>query len=140
MNCEEVIQSGHAIINSQQFKDDLNGFVKAVVDKGRATTIGERFKVFVVGYAQFFNQETTQCNDVDLKPRWTPGTAQKLTVERRTAMNGLALAPNKALSDALDGFKDKGIYWVDYDQAFEGHRFCDRREPNPDVPETYFFN
>ncbi|KAL8779859.1 MAG: hypothetical protein Q9203_001407 [Teloschistes exilis] len=140
MNCEEVIQYGHDTINSQQFKDDLNRLVKAVVDKGRATAVGERFKVFVVGYARFFNQETTQCNDVDFKPFWNPLTAQKLTVERRTAMNGLALALNKALSDAVDGFKDKGVYWVDYDQDFEGHRFCDRQEPNPDDPETYFFN
>lgn len=55
-------------------------------------------------------------------------------------MNGLALALNKALFDAVDDFKDKGVYWVDYDQDFEGHRFCDRQEPNPDDPETYFFN
>lgn len=140
MDCEEVIQYGHDTINSQQFKDDLNGLIGAVVEKGRATSVGDRFKVFVVGYAQFFNQETTQCNDISFKPVWNPLPAQMLTVERRTAMNGLALALNKALAVAVDGFKDKGVYWVDYDQYFNGHRFCDREEPKPDDPETYFFN
>lgn len=140
MDCEEVIQYGHDQIKSQQFKDDLNGLIKAVVDKGRGTNVGDRFKFFVVGYAQFFNQETTQCNDISFEPSWNPLAAQKLTVERRTAMNGLALALNKALSDAADGFKDKGVYWIDYDKDFDGHRFCDREEPRPDDPETYFFN
>lgn len=59
MDCEEVIKSGHDTINSQQFKDDLNGLIKAIVNKGRGTNVGKRFKVFVIGYAQFFNQKTT---------------------------------------------------------------------------------
>lgn len=140
MNCEEVIQYGHDTIKSKQFKDDLNGLIQAVVDKGRGTNVGKQFKVFVVGYAQFFNQTTTQCNDVSFKPVWNPLPAQKLSVERRKAMNELALALNKALSDAVHGFKDKNVYWIDYDKDFDGHRFCDRKEPNPDDPETYFFN
>ena len=140
MDCEEVIQYGHDTINSQKFKDDLNGLIDAIVNKGRSTKVGESFKVFVAGYAQFFNQETTQCNDVDFKPPWNPLPAQKLTIERRKAMNELALALNKALSDAVNGHKNKGVYWIDYDKDFDGHRFCDRQEPNPDDPETYFFN
>ena len=140
LDCEEVIQYGHDTIKSQKFKDDLNGLIKAVVDKGRSTSVGDRFKVFVVGYAQFFNQKTTQCNDISFKPSWNPLAAQKLTVERRTAMNGLALALNEALSKAVNGFKDKGVYWIDYDKDFDNHRFCDRKEPSPDDPETYFFN
>lgn len=139
MDCEAVIKSGHDTINSQKFKDDLNGLIKAVVDKGRNTSVGKRFKVFVVGYAQFFNQETTQCNEISFKPSWNPLTAQKLTVERRTAMNGLALALNKALAEAANRFKDQGVYWIDYDKDFDGHRFCDRKEPAPNDPETYFF-
>ena len=55
-------------------------------------------------------------------------------------MNGLALALNQALSDAVNTHKDKGVFWVDYDKDFDGHRFCDREEPSPDDPETYFFN
>ena len=55
-------------------------------------------------------------------------------------MNELALALKKALSDAVDSHKDKGVYWIDYDKYFDGHRFCDREEPNPNDPETWFFN
>ncbi|KAL8701120.1 MAG: hypothetical protein Q9201_005085 [Fulgogasparrea decipioides] len=117
-NCEKAIQYGHDTIKTQQFKDNLNGLIKAIVDKGRGK-VGEKFKVFVVGYAQFFQPRNNAV---------------------RTAMNGLALALNKALSDAVDGFKDKGVYWIDYDKDFDGHRFCDREEPNADDPKTYFFN
>ncbi|KAI9890971.1 MAG: hypothetical protein M1814_003472 [Vezdaea aestivalis] len=140
MDCEEVIKSGHDIIQSQKFQQDLNDLIQAVVDKGRKTSLGNRFKVFVVGYAQFFNQQRTQCNDVTFKPSWNPLPAQKLTIDRRTKMNQLALALNKALSDASNHFKDQGVYYVDYDKQYEGHRFCDRDEPAPNDPETYFFN
>jgi hypothetical protein len=140
LDCEGVIKYGHDTINSQVFKDDLNSLVQAIVDKGRGTKVGDKFKVFIVGYAQFFNQETTQCNKVTFKSYWNPMPSQYLTVERRKAMNGLALHLNKALSEAADRFKDKGVYWVDYDKDFDGHRFCDREEPRPNDPDTYFFN
>lgn len=139
-NCEQVIQSGHDIIDSQKFKDDLDGLIKAIIDKGRGTSVGDKFKVFVVGYAQFFNQQTTQCNDISFEPNWNPLPQQKLTIERRTAMNGLALDLNKALAAAVEKVKTQGVFWVDYDSDFETHRFCDREEPSPDDPETYFFN
>lgn len=139
-DCEQVIQSGHDIIASQKFKDDLDGLIKAIIDKGRSTPVGDRFKVFVVGYAQFFNQETTQCNDISFEPSWNPLPQQKLTIERRTAMNDLALDLNTALAAAVEKVKTQGVFWVDYDSDFETHRFCDREEPSPDDPETYFFN
>lgn len=45
----------------------------------------------------------------------------------------------KLLSDAVDGFKDKDVYWIDCDKDFEGHRFCDCVKPDLNDPETYFF-
>ncbi|KAI9786804.1 MAG: hypothetical protein M1835_002928 [Candelina submexicana] len=136
-DCQEVIQSGHDTINSQQFKDDLNDLIKAVIDKGRGSKAGDQFKVFIVGYVRFFNQDTTQCNDVSFKPRWNLLPAQNLTIERQTAMNDLALALNNALSDAVGCFKDKGVYWVDYDRDFDGHRFCDLAQKLFEKMPTY---
>lgn len=138
--CEQVIKSANDKMKSQKFKDDIDGLIKAIIDKGRGTSVGDRFELFVVGYAQFFNQETTQCNGVTFKPKWNFLPAQYLTIERRKGMNSVAVGLNKALSDAVDRFKDKGVYWVDYDKAFDTHRFCDRTEPNPNDPETWFFS
>ena len=56
-------------------------------------------------------------------------------------MNGLALALNQALQDAVSSFDTSlNVHYVDYDARFEGHRFCDREEPSPDNPDTWFFN
>lgn len=138
-NCDQVIQEGHDIINNQQFQTDMKAVITKALDKGRGA-VGPEFRLFVTGYAQFFNQETTQCNEVTFKPGWNPASPQYLTIERRTAMNGLALALNQALKSAVDGFPTQGVTYVDYDNGFEGHRFCDRDEPNPDDEDTWFFN
>lgn len=56
-------------------------------------------------------------------------------------MNDLALALNKLLSDAAASFDEvQNVHYVDIDAAYEGHRFCDRNEPAPNDPETWFFN
>lgn len=56
-------------------------------------------------------------------------------------MNGLALALNAALKSAVDSFEQNlNVHYVDYDAQFESHRFCDRDEPAPDDPDTWFFN
>ena len=140
MDCDKVIQSAFDEIKKPEFNAGLDDLMNAIVKKGRGTRVGDRFKVFVVGYAQFFNQETTQCDNVDFRPRWSLIKAEKLTTGRRKAMNELALALNEALEDLVNRFRDQGVFWIDYDKEFEGHRFCDREEPSPNDPDTWFFN
>lgn len=139
MDCDAVIQNAHDIIASQKFKDDLDSVIQATVDKGRGK-VGDKFKVFITGYARFFNQTTTQCDTVSFKPWWVPLKSQYLTIERRTKMNDLTLVLNNALRTAAEGFKDQGVIFVDYDGNFDTHRFCDRDEPNPDDEDTWFFS
>ena len=56
-------------------------------------------------------------------------------------MNTLALALNTAIKSAVDDFDPLyNVHYVDYDSQFEGHRFCDVDEPDPDNPSTWFFN
>ncbi|KAL2047970.1 hypothetical protein ABVK25_011141 [Lepraria finkii] len=93
------------------------------------------------GNAQFFNQITTQCNNVSIKPSWNPLSPQYLTVERRTAMNTLALALNTTIQSAVDAIDPLyNVYYVGPDSQFRGHRFCDQDEPSPNNPSTWFFN
>ncbi|KAL8979053.1 MAG: hypothetical protein Q9205_005523 [Flavoplaca limonia] len=93
------------------------------------------------GYARFFNQDTDQCDGVTFEPNYDPIKPEYLTKERREEMNDLALELNKVLKGAAESFaEDQHVYYVDIDAAFEGHRFCDRDEPSPDDPETWFFN
>ena len=138
MGCDAVIQRGFDILESEDFNVDLFRVIKAVQDKGR-TRHGQDFHIFVTGYAQLFNSERVQCDQVTFRLQGIGLVlpAQYLTRERRTKMNDLAVALNHALETAVGLFRD--VTFVDYDHLFEGHRFCDRDEPNVNDDETWFF-
>ena len=56
-------------------------------------------------------------------------------------MNNLALALNTAIKNTVDDIDPLyNVHYVDYDSQFEGHRFCDVDEPDPNNPDTWFFN
>ena len=140
-SCDNQIVKSQSIIDSDDFSTGAKSVIQTAINKGRATSVGPNFFVFVTGYAQFFNQETTQCNTVNFNPVWNVATGVPMTVERRTAMNQLALNLNAALEAAVNSFPiNQNVRYVDYDAQFEGHRFCDREEPNPQDPHTWFFH
>ena len=56
-------------------------------------------------------------------------------------MNTLALTLNAAIKSAVDDIDPLyNVHYVDYDTQFAGHRFCDVDEPDPNNPDTWFFN
>ncbi|KAL9600250.1 MAG: hypothetical protein Q9219_003294 [cf. Caloplaca sp. 3 TL-2023] len=142
MDCDQVIDGAHKELEKPEFAEKAKKVIQKALNKGRGTTVGDKFAVFVSGYARFFNQDTEQCNKVTFKAGWyNPIRAEYLTQERRKKMNDLALALNKLLKNVADSFPgDQHVRYVDIDAEFEGHRFCDRDEPSPDDPETWFFN
>ncbi|KAI4244220.1 MAG: hypothetical protein LQ352_006885 [Teloschistes flavicans] len=140
-NCDQVIDDGNKVLQNPDFAKNATKVIQKALDKGRGTSVGDKFAVYVSGYARFFNQDTEQCNTVTFKPSWNPITAEYLTQERRKKMNDLALALNKLLKDVAESFPgDQYVHYVDIDATYEGHRFCDRDEPSPDDAETWFFN
>ena len=48
-DCEQVIQEGHDIIQSDPFKTDLHSVIQNTLNKGRSTTIRTAFRLFVTG-------------------------------------------------------------------------------------------
>lgn len=54
-------------------------------------------------------------------------------------MNELAYELNIALFNVVRVLDFPDVTYVDYDDLFEGHRICDRFEPNPKDDETWFF-
>ena len=141
MDCDDVIDESLAKIGSAGFQTNATQVVQAALTKG-VRTYGASFHVYVLGYAQFFNATTTQCNRISLQPplsRRDPSDVF-LTQERRARLNNLALALNAALGIVVDAFPRSSVTWVDYDAQFTGHRFCDREEANADDPLTWFFS
>lgn len=141
-NCAQVIAYSQQRANSDDFINDAQGVIIAALNKGASRGVPD-FKVFVTGYAQFFNEHNPQCNHVSFRPRWLPlARREYLTVEKRQALNKIAKDLNAALATAVMrasiGAPNRASF-VNYDRQFEGHRFCDREEPNPDDPNTWFF-
>ncbi len=138
IDCDAVIQRGFNILDSDDFKSSLNEVIWVVRHEGRRLH-GPNFHIFITGYAQLFNSDTEQCDHVTFKPDSLRLTPQYLTRARRIRMNELAIALNGALETAIGRFPPSDVTFVDYDALFEGHRFCDRHEPNADDDETWFF-
>ena len=137
-DCDAVIERGFNILDSDDFKSNLDDVIGTVRYEGKRL-YGPNFHIFVTGYAQLFNSDTEQCNHVTFKPDRMRLTPQYLTRARRIRMNELAIALNGALETAIGRFPPNDVTFVDYDALFEGHRFCDRHEPNADDDETWFF-
>ncbi|KAI4122897.1 MAG: hypothetical protein LQ338_005562 [Usnochroma carphineum] len=140
-DCDEVIADSERRVDDPVFVRDATNVIIAALRKG-TDRVGLGFKVFVTGYAQFFNEQTTQCNSVSLKPGWSPFERQYLTFERRQTLNKVARDLNAALKRAVLSASlgaPGRVFFVEYDTQFNGHRFCDREEPNPTDPNTWFF-
>lgn len=139
-DCDQVIADSMQSLLSPDFVGDASGVIITALLKGTAR-VGQDFKVYVTGYAQFFNEQTTQCNHISFRPSWVRRAKQYLTIERRQRLNLIARELNLALKTAVMtasvGAPNR-VFFVDYDAQFNGHRFCDRDEPNPGDPDTWF--
>ena len=142
--CETVIQNSQDILASPELAQGARDVLNSVVAKGTKALGSTNFKVFLTGYAQFFNNDTTQCNDVTFKlgGRLNPFPPEYLTTDRRQTLNKLARDLNVVLKSAVLAasiISPGQVFYIDIDAQFDNHRFCDREEPNPDDPETWFF-
>ena len=136
--CERIIADAFATMERRDFVPKIREVIQRTLDAGARALIPD-FHIFVTGYAQFFNAETTQCNDVTFAIVPYGSERTLLTQERRRSYNSIALTLNAKLRQAVQSFPATQVTWIDYDDTFEGHRYCDRVEPTPDDPQTWFF-
>ena len=116
-----------------------------------------QFRIVVTGYARFFNAETDLCDRASMSVWWHYGNATGvpdsnatdttyLTKGLRRRMNGLVMGTNRKLKAIVDSVNARygntpHVLFVDYDDAFEGHRFCEPEVVEPDYTRdaTWFF-
>lgn len=97
-----------------------------------------------MGYAHFWNVDTTQCYDVTWS-YWTRNNPPKLTQDLRRQLNDLTTQLNGAVTDAVDRANAndprKPVVYVDYSNSFNTHRYCEDgvTEPDPNRADTWFF-
>jgi len=100
------------------------------------------FLITVTGYARFFNDQTDECDDMSLGVWWR---GPKLKKELRVRMNAMVQAVNQKIETTVakinSQFIKTKVLFVNYDETFDGHRFCEPGVQEPDYKrnETYFF-
>lgn len=143
--CEAALAATEEKINSTEFEQRLDEVVAEILDKAEWEK-RPWFSITVTGYARFFNADTPECDDYSLGVWWR---GPKLKRELRAKTNELVLRVNAKLRAAVDAinarFVDGGnspkLIFVDFDERFEGHRFCEPGvvEPEYNRTDTWFF-
>ena len=141
--CQTLIDRSRGKLDRGEIEQGAVDTLNAILKKAQSKGLTKQFKIYVVGYARFFNEKTTQCNNVrGLRvPRFLRlSTPELLTTDLRKQLNELAIKLNLALLAATKRASAPAqIVWTPIDDLFNNHRFCDRDEPNPNDPQTWFF-
>ncbi|KAI0971779.1 SGNH hydrolase [Xylaria arbuscula] len=139
--CETALAHSRVLLESDDFEIRLRIVIMEILDKIRWEK-KPQFTITMTGYARFFNELTDECNDMSFGVWWN---GPKLTKKLRSEMNTLVLTVNAKLRktiSAIDaGFTQDKVIFVDYDAAFDGHRFCEPNVTEPDYEraDTWFF-
>jgi hypothetical protein len=139
--CETALEHGLQNLESPDFEIRMLVVITEILNKVRWEKKPD-FRITVTGYARFFNDATDECDEMSLGVWWR---GPKLKRELRTRMNAMVQAVNRKIEKTVDEinsmFLTPRVLFVDYDDEFEGHRFCEPgvEEPAYDRAETYFF-
>ena len=139
-SCDDQIAEAQQTIASETFRANIDDAVLEILQKATAP----HFKLYWTGYAHFFNQGTSQCDSVTWS-YWNRSDPPYLTQDLRGKLNDLTDQLNAAINDAIvrNNGRDprQPIVFVDYNNKFEAHRYCEEgvNEPDPNRPDTWFF-
>ncbi|KAK8094860.1 esterase [Apiospora hydei] len=135
-SCEEQKEITWRLLLSPDLSDNIARTIKKVVDKGRQGPIGNKFRLYVTGFPQFFNDNTTECDSVTFARTANPSPDGmdhvKLTREVRKDYNNMSVKLNQEIEKAVKRHESDGVRWVPIDPVMEGHRYCEPGVKEPD--------
>ena len=141
-NCTNTIAASKAVTSSAQFANDWTDLTTSILGKLSNSTSST---IFVTGYTNFFSEDlSNQCNTVSFSYSSSNQTA--LTGRLRQQLNELPQILNWYLHYFITRTnRDLGankLVFVEYDEKFNGHRFCrpNVTEPDGNNRDTWFFN
>ncbi|KAF2429973.1 hypothetical protein EJ08DRAFT_670707 [Tothia fuscella] len=146
--CDEQLEKSRKLIEDPNLVTKLDHVIKKTVKRGREGTIGNNFKLYVTGFAEFFNQDDPGCNDVTFartaNPKPDGKEHNKLTIKLRTDFNEMSVGLNAAIEEAVNLNKDQGVRFIDIQAggALDGHRFCEPsiKEPDQQNDKLWFWH
>ncbi|KAK2877265.1 hypothetical protein FQN49_001289 [Arthroderma sp. PD_2] len=137
ISCEDQLDKSWGLIRDPKLVEDIGRVIDKTLEKGLAVN-KTGFKVYVLGYARFFNEKTDYCSHINWSLAYDKMT---LTKELRSTFNKMSIALNDAVQKAVKERADKGVVYIGWDDLVEGHRYCEegKREPAPDDPDIWFY-
>jgi hypothetical protein len=148
--CEDEIRRTQGIIDGETLKEQIWDILGNVTAKGLGQV--PTFRLFMTGYAAFFNEDTTQCDGVTFKRCVAPAplcwfdVSTTLTRKLRRNLNRLVTDLNARLAGIAEEFNNEvgmaAVTFVDYNKDFDGHRFCEVgvTEPDDNPTRSWFYN
>ncbi|KAI9853819.1 MAG: hypothetical protein M1813_001799 [Trichoglossum hirsutum] len=124
-SCEDALTTSEGLINTA-----LANAVSATINK--ILTDNTALILYVTGYVRFWNELTSQCDDVT----WNYWIFQnnKMTKAIRARMNKGVQTANGIIKGEVDKIAAQmpgRVFFVDVDPDFEGHRFCEEGVTEP---------
>ena len=146
--CDEQRKVSWDLLKSPNLVNNVDHLIKKAVAKGRKGTVGDQFKLYVTGYAEFFNQDDPGCDGVTFaraaNPKDDGKDHIKMTKKIRKDFNDMSRALNAAIQAAVDRNKDKGVKFIDIqgNGALNGRRFCEPgiKEPDQHNKKLWFWH
>ena len=129
--CAKAIDASKAYI-ANTIGNDLKNTINDILDKDNVRSQPE-FLLYVTGYAQFFNPDTTWCNSHTFSVYWPYQSGPILSQYLRNDINSLVTQLNSVYKATIEPYTK--VRFVNYDAAFEGQRFC---EANSNIWGQYF--
>jgi GDSL-like Lipase/Acylhydrolase family len=129
--CEAELRTSRRVIESSRFGESYAKMVRLGVHRMKPAG-----RLLVTGYATFFNEDTSGCDRISFSKR---NPEQFLTQELRRELNQLVRLLNHVIRDTAEA---AGAEYVNIDEMFAGHRFCEDGVSEPDTSrsDTWFFN
>lgn len=146
--CDDQRKHSWNLINSPDLVNNIDHLINKTIVKGRKGSIGDKFLLYVTGYAEFFNEVDLACDNITFARTANPKNDGKehtnLTTTIRKDFNHMSVALNAGIEDAVNRNKDRGVKFIDIqaDGALDGHRFCEKgvKEPDQDNDKLFFWH
>lgn len=131
LGCEAQLKRTRRAIESTDLINNYSNLVREVVQRLKPGA-----RLFVTGYATFFNEETSGCDNATYSVK---EPYQYLTRELRNNLNDVV----RVLNSIIEGVTSaSGAEYVDIDRAYLGHRFCEEGTSGSKIPDkkSWFYN
>ncbi len=141
-NCTETIVAAKSVVTSAQFENDWTNLTNAILGELTNSTSSA---IFVTGYTNFFSEDlSNQCDNFSFS--YLSSSQPELKGQLRQELNELSQTLNWYLHYLITQINRRlgvnKVVFVDYDEKYNGHRFCRPgiTEPDRNNPDTWFFN